>query len=78
MHKTTEIMKILDQKTGGNTVVLNGLYKTVMKQIRKICRTDEEYAEKCEEFLNNACKAVGEEHREFYREYMRKMASERQ
>ena len=77
MNKIPGIMKLLDQKAGGNTIVLNGLYEVAMKHIRKSCRTDEEYAQKCEEFLNAACKAVGEEHREFYREYMEKMASER-
>ena len=70
---TTGIMRMLDQKARGNTDILNHVYRTAMNQIRKSCRSDEEYAEKCEEFLNTACKAAGEEHREFYREYMRTM-----
>lgn len=50
--------------------MLNILFKVAMKQIRKNCRTEEEFEAKCEEFLNTACSCMGEEHREFYQEYM--------
>ncbi len=76
MDKHATIVNILDRKANGNSDILGVIYNSAMAQIRGKCKSDDEFMEKCEMFLDMACKAAGEEHREFYREYMRKMASE--
>ena len=75
MDKLASIVKILDRKANGNPDILGVIYNSAMAMIRGSCKSDDEFKEKCEVFLDMACKAAGEEHREFYREYMMKMAS---
>ena len=70
MDQIAEMAGIIDKRAGGNIGILNILFKAAMRQIRKNCRTEEEFEAKCEEFLNTACSCMGEEHREFYQEYM--------
>ena len=47
-----------------------------IKQIRRTCGSEEEFDQKCREFLDTICSRMGEEHREFYAEYMEKMRKE--
>ena len=70
MDQIADMARKIDRRAGGSVGMLNILFKVAMKQIRKNCRTEEEFEAKCEEFLNTACSCMGEEHREFYQEYM--------
>lgn len=63
----------IDKKADGNVGILNGVYKTAMKTIRESCKTNEEFEKKCEELIDSACGCMGEEYREFYRQYMDEM-----
>ena len=70
MDQIADMARKIDRRAGGSIGMLNVLFKAAMKQIRKNCKTEEEFEAKCDEFLNTACSCMGEEHREFYQEYM--------
>lgn len=76
MDQIASVTKVLDKKAKGNTGILNSIYKTAMNAIRRSCKSDEEFEKKCGEFLDSACACMGEEYREFYKQYMLEMKSE--
>lgn len=76
MDQISKITQKIDKRAGGNTQILNLIYKAAMKQIRRTCGTEEEFDLKCREFLDTICSRMGEDHREFYAEYMAKMKKE--
>jgi hypothetical protein len=76
MDQISEITQKIDKKAGGNIQILNFIYKAAMKQIRRTCGSEEEFDIKCREFLDTICSRMGEEHREFYAEYMAKVNKE--
>ncbi len=76
MDQIGKITQKIDKKAGGNIQILNLIYMAAIKQIRRTCGSEEEFDQKCREFLDTICSRMGEEHREFYAEYMEKKRKE--
>ena len=75
MEEINNIVQKLDRKAKGKIGLLNCVYRAAMKQIRRSCRSDEEFSMARNRLLDNVCAAMGEEYREFYSDYIRKMDS---
>ncbi len=71
--KINEVASKVDKVAHGNRKVLDGIYKTMIKTIKKSCKTEEEWKEKSKQVLDSVCAMMGEENREFYTKYMEEM-----
>ena len=75
MNQLGFLTKMLDKKAGGNTGFLNTIFKTSLSTIKRSCKTEEEFDEKCKGFLDTVCAQMGEENREFYQNYIAEVIS---
>ena len=70
------LSKMLDKQAGGNTGVLNMIFKSSLETIRHSCKTKEEFDERCQGFLDTVCAKMGEENRAFYENYINEMKAQ--
>jgi len=77
MEDINGIIQKLDRKARGNIGLLDSIYRVAMKQIRKSCGSEADFAKRRDQLLDNVCAAVGEEYRGFYAEYIREMETAR-
>lgn len=72
MGEVDTILKILDKKAKENISVLDRIMLSALERLHTDSKS-EDFDDKCLKILDTVCKRMGEEHRDFYTDYMEEM-----
>jgi len=72
LGEVNTVLRILNKKAKGNTSVLDRIMLSALERLHTDSKT-EDFDDKCRKILDTVCKKMGEEHRDFYADYMEEM-----
>lgn len=72
MGEVNTVLRILNKKAKGNTGILDHIMLRALKKLYTNSTT-EQFDDKCLKIVDAVCNSTGEEHRDFYTDYMEEM-----